>query len=227
MIDINATFSYVPSKMNVESLYKKAIKDLWDDSIDSLPEGLGKEIAKRGYAVEQDLPHDDVLFVGMNPAYDERREHPGVRIYNVADKGNAFFKAIVDFSERTREYSNPSHHDLLFVRHTNQKDVEAILKNGPFKGFLQKQLDISMEIIRSLSPKLIVVLNAGACKLFDSMFTRVSDEHIQKDLGAYPFLINEVTPVLFSSMLSGQRALDRGSRNSLSWHINFILNNLR
>ena len=39
MIDINATFSYVPSKMNVESLYKKAIKDLWDDSIDSLPEG--------------------------------------------------------------------------------------------------------------------------------------------------------------------------------------------
>ena len=226
MIDINATFSYVPSKMNVESLYKKAIKDLWDDSIDSLPEGLSKEIAKRGYAVEQDLPHDDVLFVGMNPAFDIKKDTPGVNIYNVADRRNDFFKAIVDFSENTLGYSNPSHHDLLFVRHTTQKEVLHLFDEPSYNAFLGKQLDISADIIRALAPKLIVVLNAGARGLFESRFEADKDCEYDETLGAYRFIINESTPVLFASMLSGQRPLDKGSRRSLQWHIQHVLRNL-
>lgn len=213
--------------MNVEAIYKERLEALWDDCLYNLPEGFEKELANRGYAVERELPHEDVLFIGMNPSYDADIDKPEKLFYNVADAGNDFFKAIVTFSSNTLEYNNPSHHDLLFIRHTKQKDIEAFMKKGLLKEFLEKQLDISVEIIRELSPKLIVVLNAGACKLFSSRFERVSDRDIEKYLGAYPFIINEKTPVLFSSMLSGQRALDIGSRDSLSWHIKYILKNLR
>ncbi len=34
------------------------------------------------------------------------------------------------------------------------------------------------------------------------------------------------TPVFFTSMLSGQRAMDNGSFERLQWHINFVLNKL-
>lgn len=212
--------------MNVEAFYKERIEAIWADQIKEHPETSNDEIIRIGYAVERELPCQEVLFIGMNPAF-----KPGVDVehgffYDVNPPMNDFFKAIVNFNYDTLRHNTPSHHDLLFVRHTNQKDVEVLLKKGPFKDFLQKQIDLSKEIIRALSPKLIVVLNAGACKLFNSMFTRVSDEHIEKDIGAYAFEINQITPVLFSSMLSGQRALDIGSRNSLSWHIRFILDKL-
>ena len=34
------------------------------------------------------------------------------------------------------------------------------------------------------------------------------------------------TPVFFTSMLTGQRALDKGSFERLNWHINFVLNQI-
>ena len=212
--------------MDVKSLYNKAIDDLWNDNLNNLTEGLGKEIALRGYAVETELPHDDVLFVGMNPAFDIKKDTPGVNFYNVADRRNDYFKAIVDFSENTLEYSNPSHHDLLFVRHTTQKEVLNLFNEPSYKAFLGKQLDISAGIIRALAPKLIVVLNAGARSLFESRFEADKDCEYDETIGAYRFIINESTPVLFASMLSGQRPLDKGSRRSLQWHIRHILNKI-
>lgn len=212
--------------MNVEALYKERIEALWNEYRDKPFESFEKEIVNRGFAIEKELPKEDILFIGMNPSYDVDKDVPEDLFYDVADRGNDFFNAIVDFSDKTRKYKNPSHHDLFFIRHTRQKDIETQLKNGPLKEFLNKQMDLSVDIIRELSPKVIVILNAGACKEFSSRFDRVSDTHIENDLGAYPFMINKVTPVLFSSMLSGRRALDIGSRDSLSWHINYILKNL-
>lgn len=212
--------------MNVKDLYATKIDALWREELDGLHEGLGKEIAKRGYAVETDLPHDDVLFIGMNPAFDVKKDKPGVNIYNVADKQNDYFEAIVKFCDYPLEYDNPSHHDLLFVRHTTQKEVLSLFNEASYNAFLGKQLDISADIIRALAPKLIVVLNAGARGLFESRFEADKECEYDESLGAYRFIVNKSTPVLFASMLSGQRPLDRGSRRSLQWHIQHILSNL-
>lgn len=212
--------------MDVESLYKKAIDNLWNDSLDSLSDGLGKKIAMRGYAIETELPHDDILFIGMNPAFNVKNDKPGVNIYNVADKQNDYFTAIVKFSHESLKYDNPSHHDLLFVRHTSQKEVLSLFDEASYNTFLGKQLDISADIIRTLAPKLIVVLNASARGLFESRFRADPNSEYDEELGAYRFIVNSSTPVLFASMLSGQRPLDRGSKRSLQWHIKYILNHL-
>ena len=213
-------------KMNIQEHYRERIESLWKEWLEKLPEGPCKEMAKRGYAVERELPHDDVLFVGMNPAFG-KDDNLGSFMYDVAEKGNDFFKAIVKFAETSSlKYSNPSHHDLLFVRHTRQKDVLDLFADKASNEFLGRQLDLSAEIIRALSPKLIVVLNAGARSLFESRFKADADCPYDYRLGAYRFIVNDSTPVLFSSMLSGQRALDNGSKRSLQWHINHILENI-
>lgn len=213
--------------MNVKELFGKDIARLWEEELGKLSDGFLKEIVKRGYALEEELPHDDVLFIGMNPAFTEKDIH-GSSFYQVHTADNTFFKELRKFSYDTLGYSNPSHHDLLFFRHTAQNELIDQFGNT---DFWNKQLAISKEIISELSPKLIVVLNAGARDLFANMFS--PDENYpcelryDESLGAYRFLINgKSTPVLFSSMLSGQRALDNGSKRSLQWHIKYILDRI-
>lgn len=207
--------------MNVQELYKKDIEEIWQRQIDEHPETAAEDIIARGYAVERELPHRDVLFIGMNPAFNGNHEELWRNYFYPPCQGNSFFNAIAKFSESTLGYKNASHHDLLFIRHTSQKYVQSLFKNEHFKDFMERQLALSVKIIKQLNPKLIVVLNAGAGELL------VKDKQLpfDKELGAY--IAYESTPVLFSSMLSGVRPLDKGSRKSLEWHINYILDKLK
>ncbi|MGM9790953.1 MAG: hypothetical protein ACI3Y4_00955 [Candidatus Cryptobacteroides sp.] len=216
--------------MNVEAKYADIIFNLWKKELESLQDGVAKSIALRGYYVESELPHNDVLFVGMNPAF-TKKDNTGSDFYPVETADNLFFNEIRKFSYDTLGYSNPSHHDLLFLRHTNQKElIDLFCKTE----FWNRQLEISKEIISELSPKLIVVLNAGASKCFAGLFNPDTNYPIDEftrelrydeTLGAYRFIINgKSTPVLFSGMLSGQRAIDNGSKRSLQWHISYICN---
>ncbi|MGN1155215.1 MAG: hypothetical protein ACI4TK_03475 [Agathobacter sp.] len=226
--------------VNVKAKFGKRIAELLEEELGKMSDGLAKEIVKRGYALEEELPHDDALFIGMNPAFTKKDIH-GSSFYHVETADNTFFKELLQFSYDTLGYSNPSHHDLLFLRHTDQNEVIDQFGNT---DFWNEQLAISKEIIAELSPKLIVVLNAGVRELFANMFS--PDENYLIDpiarnnwpnypcelrydesLGVYRFIINgKSTPVLFSSMLSGQRALDKGSKRSLQWHIKYILDRI-
>jgi hypothetical protein len=112
-----------------------------------------------------------------------------------------------------------AHHDLLFIRETTQENV--LNWKEKYASFFNDQLNISKRIIIKSDPKLIVVLNAGARKLFKEMF---GNQNVDKTLGARIYCLNKrETPVLFSGMLSGGRALDLGSKESLQWHIEYIL----
>ena len=119
-----------------------------------------------------------------------------------------------------------AHHDLLFIRETSQETVLNWKKkldeiNNPF---FNDQLNLSKTIIEDSKPKLIVVLNAGARALFEQIFQPLDERLFDDNLGAYLYQIGgKYTPVLFSGMLSGQRAIDLGSRRSLRWHIEYIL----
>ena len=52
------------------------------------------------------------------------------------------------------------------------------------------------------------------------------DFQFDEKLGTHKIINNlelENTPVFFTSMLTGHRAIDNGSFERLKWHINFIL----
>ena len=202
-----------------------------------------KSIVERGFAIEDEVAKESLLFISMNPSYSKdgawnngtgERENAIYKIPKLKDEKNpeetnSFFQAINRFYKELNFANNIpplAHHDLLFIRETDQKIVlkwkKKLEQCSP--DFFSKQLDLSKTIIEESEPKLIVVLNAGARELFKELFNDDCNPSFCDKLGANIYTINgNKTPVLFSGMLSGQRALDLGSQESLKWHIKYIL----
>ena len=102
--------------------------------------------------------------------------------------------------------------------------------------FVCRQLVISKQIIENVNPKIIVVNNSLARRLSGREKIEFNGKWISewinfdfifdKDLGTDRIISTDHlnnTPVFFTSMLTGQRALDKGSYERLIWQIKFVL----
>ena len=88
--------------------------------------------------------------------------------------------------------------------------------------FLKEQFIISKEIIKELTPRIIVVGNAYVSRLMQKKYNCKFDNEI----GTYRIKDFNNIPIFFSGMFAGQRALDVGSRERLIWHINYVMKKL-
>lgn len=209
------------SIFNIKETYEKEIESIWnDEKYQSIP------FIERGYAVQQDIPFGSILFIGINPSYSEKKTKvKGSFFYSnhQQEEVHQYFKKFQVIAEKTKvEWS---HLDLLYIRQTDQKIVKSIFKDTIGNEFLRRQLAISKSIIEKSKPKVIVVSNAYARDLFKgecNLKTEFDDEIGTDIIVNNEYLLN--TPIFFTSMLSGQRALDIGSYNRLVWHIKFVLN---
>lgn len=206
---------------NIEETYKSKIESIFnDEKYQSVP------FIERGYAVQRDIPFGSILFIGINPSYSEKKTKVQESFFysnHQQEEVHQYFKKFQDIAEKTEvEWS---HLDLLYIRQTDQKIVKSIFSDSIGHEFLNKQLAISKFIIEQSKPKVIVVSNAYARDLFltECGFTTKFDDTI----GTHKVVNNdylEGIPVFFTSMLTGQRALDNGSYDRLVWHIKQVLN---
>jgi hypothetical protein len=124
------------------------------------------------------------------------------------------------------------HIDLFFFRATSQRAfIERYFNNyrlknykrkGDLQGILCSQLELSIKLIDSANPKIIVVANACASKILAQEFCTIFNEV----LGCHEInLNNRKVPVFLVSMLTGQRQLDQYSYQRLKWHIGRVINN--
>lgn len=114
------------------------------------------------------------------------------------------------------------HVDLFFVRKTSQKDVKKLVcsKGETLSDFGRNQLALSKKLIDEAKPQIIVVASAFASRLFKAHFKA----KFNTDLGYHEALIaDKMTPVFLTSMLTGQRALDKFSCERLCWNIARVL----
>lgn len=207
-------------------------------------------ILKRGFVFQYDEDEQEceLLFLGINPAFNEN-DAPWFDSYKRPnsddDKLLPYFKSF-DTIEKTlqKEYnwkSKWTHLDLFAFRETNQKYIEThLLKTPDGISFLYDQLMIARERILHIKPKVIVVSNA-LVRMFTGKeritlqngeelgvwmdFHFSFDKELGTDVITAPSLLAG-TPVFFTSMLSGQRALDNGSKERLVWHIAKCLKNV-
>ena len=113
--------------------------------------------------------------------------------------------------------------DIYPVRMSKQENLKKVISKN--KSFFEDLEKLTKDIIREVSPELIVVLNASARDTFLKMYTFPEGFVLIKNLNPSTgtFMVNvgggASTPVIFSGMLSVQRALDIGSRVFLQWHI--------
>lgn len=199
-------------------------------------------LLKRGFTFQFDesLQDIDVLFVGINPSYDGIPKESNFYTKDQA-LGHKYFKPFENIKMKLESNYNRkivySHTDLLVFRETDQSFItNELYKSEAGLRFIMEQLKIAKKIVEYLNPKVIVVSNTQARTFIGADRIKKEgkpDENVWMDyefkfdeeLGTQKVVNNvDFNPyVFFTSMLSGQRALDNGSKERLVWHINKAL----
>lgn len=187
------------------------------------------------------IPETGIIFIGLNPSLSEKDrqkiEHQNktekeLEYYSLdKDPKHPYFKKFVDISNKTG--LDWGYLDLLYMRETDQKNILDLCKNKP--EFIYKQLMVTKDLIDLLISKgnsLIFVVNntlsrnlLGKKNEGENINEKWMNFDFKKDerIGTYTY---QGVPFFFTSMLSGQRALDLGSYERLIWHINFVKKSL-
>lgn len=202
---------------SIEDNFKTKVEEIWNDAI-------GNDVAgfEKGYAILKQIEKSSILFVGINPSSSKNDQFERI-FYENSQQGDVhpYFKKFQDISFKTN-FKRWEHLDLLFIRETSQKKVKELFDSGADAHQLMiRQLDLSAKMIQYSNPSVIVVSNAFARELFKLKFETDFDNTI----GTYRIINTSIanTPVFFTSMLTGQRALDLGSYERLIWHIGKVL----
>lgn len=216
--------------INIEDRFKQKIEDLWANNTIR-----DDNILQRGFLAPRILEKNSILFLGINPSYTKNS--------STNDYKNKFYEPQTEskatFYKKMRDLTLDlnigwCHLDILFIRETLQKNVHMLLKEVKYRKFFEKHLEITKRIIEYSHPEVIVVSNALTRDLmghhdnyklgmrFDFEF----DESIGTERIITKGNVLENTPIFFTSMLSGQRALDIGSFKRLKWHIGNVISNL-
>jgi len=180
-----------------------------------------------------------ILFVWMNPAWwkedfykwDEKNISKIEKIesikktinYKESEKPYKYYK---EYIKNFPDLENWNQVDLFQYRCTNQKELESIIKSSIYKDFINSQYNIFVKLIKLINPKIIVITSARASHYLKEKW---SISHIWENwFWLTPKkIIGKEIPVLFTSMLSWQRALDIWTREQLIWKINDILSNIK
>lgn len=213
--------------LSVKELFANKINQLWDeDKFKSIP------IRERGYAIQDYIIKDALLFIGINPSVIDSNIEERTFYSNLHGDTHKYFKKFIEIHQ---EIGIPwTHIDLLYMRETNQKAIVELCENKYDRtgyDFAKAQYLISKEIIELARPRIIIVNNTYARKwLTDDSFNQDCFNYKFDDaIGTHRIQDHSIlnnTPVFFTSMLTGQRALDLGSYERLKWHIKFVLNKL-
>lgn len=206
--------------LDIENTYKSKLDEIWKQR----PTG---KIFDRGYCLESSLPEKSILFLGMNPSFDPDKSDFGSHFYpldNTNKNDSTYWSKLIKTCEILNEPL--SHHDLFFVREKKQSFIETNYNSNVCKQFFDKQLELTEEIVAKSNPKMIVVINAAASRIIKEkrLWSFEPIKFWDETLGVDLLGINGTkTPIIFTSMLSGQRAMDNGTYWSLLWHIRHVL----
>ncbi|MEE9363963.1 MAG: hypothetical protein V3U92_15285 [Cellulophaga sp.] len=225
--------------INIELLVKEKVNALWR-------EFENEEYCRFSPNSIAEIPNDGLIFIGINPSMTDKVKERLIEKNDIncefhkltydVNVDYRYFKKFFDVAEKTG--LNWGHMDLLYNRETNQKKVAGLLKTERGKDFIYKQCMISKialdKIIDEKQPRIFVVNNTLARGLLGEYHsenpTKKSTHWIgydfvwNEDFGTYTYKNNAF---FFTSMLTGQRALDNGSYKRLIWHINLVKNKQR
>ena len=222
---------------------KSRYQSIWDDhkasKFNTATDSHPTKLLDRHFVFQYDEDETscELLFIGINPSYKGYNSNDIESYTREQALQHAYFKPFEEITDKLngvyKHNIKWTHLDCLVFRETNQKFVQTDLF-GSEEGldFIMMQLEIARKRIEHIKPKVIVVGNTLARHLMGLDRKSHKEKLINiwmglefdfcPNLGTYKIInhdfLNE-TPVFFTSMLSGQRALDNGSKERLVWHI--------
>ena len=209
--------------ISVEKLIGADLQKLWaNPQFGGLAGGLYQ---RRGFMAPKFLHPGAVLFVGINPSYSEADKD--LIYYDGTAGTHPYFKRFRELAERAQ--TPWSHLDMLFVRETEQKAIDKLLQQDRGVDFVWPQLQLAQRLLDAAQPAAIVVCNTKARQFLGldkgddgtnawlDLAARAEGRLAWDEaLGTYRY---GRIPTFFSGMLTGQRALDKGSFERLGWHL--------
>lgn len=229
--------------INLSELYKDKVVRIWQDYANLPIFNEPEKDYRKSPILPETIQTEALLFIGCNPSFRKKSfisdENKLIEFYNHDPNNN-----VIDYFKKIQEVANycdhsMAHIDLFFIRETNQKLIEEL--SVWQKEFLNAQLDVSFDIIHRSKPKVIVVSNALASEFFGKRKAKHGEleaiwrsykldfkTDFDNEIGTYRIDIdNNRTPIIFSGMFSGQRALDIGSLERLKWQVKMILDKVK
>jgi len=173
-----------------------------------------------------DLEDDDIKNFFQWKNYNKNVYNKAIEDNKEAVKNYNYYRKLeIIAHEDLKEYW--THIDLFYNRETNQNNIKhkiySNIKNDLLNQFANKQIELTWHIIKMIDPKLVVVQNVLASKIFKESFKQNINNYekiVNSEEGYETIKINDAfIPIFFSGMLSGQRALDNFSYFRLRWHI--------
>lgn len=208
------------------------LKELYTESYDLIPDKY-KDLKDRGYDIIDKVEIGGVLFVGINPSYDETRKGTDASVVRkseaVGDSDGYNYEPYFGKPKQLCERLGAggfSHVDMFSIRCRQQYRVRNMVHDLVCKAFVEKQIGLFRKVVDGSLPKCIVVINAMASGLIKDGLALGQLQH-EEDLGVDLYVVNgKRMPVFYSGMLSGAHALDNGSYERLLWHIRYVMAHL-
>ena len=215
--------------INIQDEITEKLTSLWQEFEEN-------EFAKIPPLSVSEIPKNSIVFIGLNPSIseNEKKRLTGnkIEIEFYPHKANKeenykYFYKFIEIAELTNQ--KWGHFDLLYIRETKQNKIAELLRDKKGLDFIYKQLLISKlvleKIINKANPKLFIVNNTlsrkflGKEKQNNTNVWMDLDFVWDKTIGTYRY---KNIPFYFTSMLTGQRALDLGSYERLIWQLKLV-----
>ena len=176
-----------------------------------------------------DNVRNGLLFVSCNPSgadieyYKKKNVNKEKVIWYNPEDGkdtSGFLETLGKFAKNCGYEKKYSKLDVFCIVKKSQKEVREHYKE--YKDIYEKMFDIFVSTVKKLEPKVIVVANAFVRDLFQNDFREKVGYDKDQDFkcGGHKAKFGEhETYIFFTSMLSGGRALDVGSREVLEWAV--------
>ena len=182
-----------------------------------------------------------LLIVGINSGGSDRKHYSGnkddVFVY---DGDSPYYKEMAEFAEKCLGFEEGfSELDLFGIVQGNQSVVRKDFLENP--DFYTEMFELFLKYLVLSQPKVIIVANAFVCRVLcrdealnldQSKYNRFYKNTMYSltpndQFGGYTFSTKGFkAQMYFSSMLSGQRALDNGSKDNLIWIVkNYLRHN--
>ena len=177
-----------------------------------------------------------IWFLGMNPSVSSKVKEEFGKYTRIDDaqkrkiqkeqleshEKHAYFTGLKTFYRDNSflgrsEKALPIFHDMYPVRHTNQKEFEVFLKSA--LNLKQELDDANKAFLEQAAPKVIVVFNSKASEFIKEIYG------IDKGPVTTTDIVNGMKFV-YSSMYTGQRALDKFASVRLAREIGEILSDM-
>lgn len=173
--------------------------------------------SQRGYDIIDKVAKDGLLFVGINPSFDESNEVACQSDVRKSDNGgynHQYFVKPKLLNDRI-ELGELSHVDMFSLSTRHQYVVRDIVNDPACHTFVEEQLRLFRAIVNGANPRAIVVINAMASSLIKNGYA-LGPLAYDADLGVDMYMVEgKRVPVFYSGMLSGAHALDNGSYDKL------------